>query len=560
MDAHMKLTRPRTEDSRQQTNKPHPTHALTWEWRFALFLTLAFGIVCLLTLLRHEMWRDEIEVFVMARDSATLGDLFRSAKLSGHPGLWHLLVYALTRVTHRPVAMQLLNFSLVLVAVLIFSRFAPFSRWLRVLFAFGYFPLYEYGAISREYALAMLLVFVLCAVYQRRPQAIIPIAALLILMALATVYTFILAIAFVLALVGRFLWDESYRSALLARPMRNGLAAFAVLAAMVVLIFVLRPPTGGRVYHGLNTEVSGAQVERILDEVWNPYLPLPKFQKEFWNTNIVTDTVGSQPFLDLLLLAGAIYLLFPNRFALSWYLIGTAGIFLFSALVYFGFLRHHGFLFILLLASLWILNADPTKFLPEAVRSSPHKRKGSRHRQPLTLEKRRRTRLKFQNAALGVVLTVHCAAGAFACVTDWIYPFSCSRLAANYILEHHLNTDQIVGRVDLRCFSITAWTEHQIYFADSLSYGSFLPYEKPATFVTNESAATITQILANESGKDVVLVLTDDPPHPSPAGFAEANAGRWNIRELTHCTDSIVPDEHFWIFVVKPALPNPNAG
>ncbi len=44
-------------------------------------------------------------------------------------------------------------------------RFAPFKRWQKVLFLLGYFPLYEYGVISRSYSLDMLGLFGFCAVY-----------------------------------------------------------------------------------------------------------------------------------------------------------------------------------------------------------------------------------------------------------------------------------------------------------------------------------------------------------------------------------------------------------
>ncbi|MDD5543416.1 MAG: hypothetical protein PHX83_09595, partial [Acidobacteriia bacterium] len=131
---------------------------------FALLVTLVFGVVCLTAILHHEMWRDELDTFVTARDSSSFSSLMDYARFSGHPGLWFVFVYGISRFARNPAAIQLLNLVFALGAIYVFSCFSPFPRWLKVLFAFGYFPLYEYGVISREYCLGMLLVFLLCAV------------------------------------------------------------------------------------------------------------------------------------------------------------------------------------------------------------------------------------------------------------------------------------------------------------------------------------------------------------------------------------------------------------
>lgn len=519
---------------------------------FALLVTLVFGVVCLTAILHHEMWRDELDTFVTARDSSSFSSLMDYARFSGHPGLWFVFVYGISRFARNPAAIQLLNLVFALGAIYVFSCFSPFPRWLKVLFAFGYFPLYEYGVISREYCLGMLLVFLLCAVYCWRPQAMLLISLLLVLMAFTTIYTFILGVAFCACLLGRLIWDPVYRSSVWAQPLKNGFAGIAAIAAMVILVVLLRPPSGGRVYHGLNTKVSIPQIEGTMDEIWNAYLPFPKIQREFWNTNLVTDQQGPQPYLELLLMAIAASFLFRNRFALFFYCMGTVGILAFSYLVYHGYLRHHGFLFVLLLASLWISNATSTEVSPGSAKALRGKRKRSLAIKLLALERRGRRHMRFQVAFLAVLLTVHCAAGLFACAVDWIYPFSCNRLAANYILQQHLDSKIIFGRVDFVCFSITAWIKREIYFADSLQLGTYIHYDKPATFASNEIAASMAQITADENGSETVLVLTEDSRYPLPGEFVRAHPGKWNITEAAHFTDSIVPDEHFWIYILRP--------
>ena len=53
-----------------------------------LALYVGFNFV-LLT--RHEMWRDEINVWLIGRD-LSLTELFREIGYQGHPCLWYLLI------------------------------------------------------------------------------------------------------------------------------------------------------------------------------------------------------------------------------------------------------------------------------------------------------------------------------------------------------------------------------------------------------------------------------------------------------------------------------------
>ena len=79
----------------------------------SLLLALAYVAVAALlvaSMWRHEMWRDELQAWMIARDSTSLGDLFgHNMRYEGHPGLWHLALFVLTRVTDNPVAMQALH-------------------------------------------------------------------------------------------------------------------------------------------------------------------------------------------------------------------------------------------------------------------------------------------------------------------------------------------------------------------------------------------------------------------------------------------------------------------
>ena len=88
------------------------------------FVGLGFvGIV------NHEMWRDELQAWLIARDSSSIPELIRNLKTEGHPGLWHLCLYFLKHLTRDPVIMQLFHLLIATGAVVLFVKFSPFKKF-----------------------------------------------------------------------------------------------------------------------------------------------------------------------------------------------------------------------------------------------------------------------------------------------------------------------------------------------------------------------------------------------------------------------------------------------
>ena len=113
----------------------------------------------------HEMWRDEMMAWLLARDAATPWQVFSLIKYEGHPGLWYLLIWPFAHLSWNPAWMQALHALIAGAAVFVLLRYAPFSWPLRVVLALGYFLAYEWAVIARNYAVSVLLLFLFCAGY-----------------------------------------------------------------------------------------------------------------------------------------------------------------------------------------------------------------------------------------------------------------------------------------------------------------------------------------------------------------------------------------------------------
>ncbi|RKU37994.1 hypothetical protein C6495_00990, partial [Candidatus Poribacteria bacterium] len=168
--------------------------------RYAIGLTIGFLILGGFTAFNHEMWRDEIQAWLLARDSASFFELFAHLKYEGHPGLWHLCLMPLSRITASPVIMQVFHLLIAGVTVYLFVRYAPFNWLQKFLFCFGYFVLYEYAVIARNYALGLLLLILFCVLFRERYKRPLWIGGILFLLAHTSVHALIVTIAISFAL------------------------------------------------------------------------------------------------------------------------------------------------------------------------------------------------------------------------------------------------------------------------------------------------------------------------------------------------------------------------
>ena len=106
---------------------------------------------------RHQMWRDELQSWSLARSSSSLGALISRVRYEQHPPGWYLLLWVISKFTSSPEAVQVLLFVLVAVTVIYIVWVAPFPLPLRFCLLFGYFLLFEYSTIGRPYILDFLL-------------------------------------------------------------------------------------------------------------------------------------------------------------------------------------------------------------------------------------------------------------------------------------------------------------------------------------------------------------------------------------------------------------------
>lgn len=490
-------------------------------------LVPAFLGVSLLKTLRHEMWRDELQAWLIAKDSPSLASLFSTLGYEGHPALWYLCLRLLSHVSDQPVAMQVLHVVLATAVVYAVARFAPFTLLQKVLFAFGYFPFFEYATISRAYALGVLLALASCAVWASPRRPALGVATLLVLLAQTSAQGIVVAAALGLGYATDAVLTRRDST---APPLPVG-RRFAPVAVVLLGIAgamgqIVTPPDSMLAGHW-RMDLDPERLRLTLAALWKGYAPIPRIEYHFWNTNVLDDAPATQAWLALAFLPVSLLLVASRPAALVLWASGSVGLLGFWYVKYPGLVRHHGHLFILLLLACWLAStARPWRLPGRVLRAAAAL--GERHRV----------------AVVTALLLVHVVAGLFASGMDLVLPFSASRDAARFIESHFPGDVVVVGHADASVIAVAGYLNRPVYYPTYRHLGTFLPFALPPRHLEEGDLVAEVRELAARTGKGVVLVLTH-PLTPSPTGF-----------ELVRRFDrAIVARERYHLYGVRPLNP-----
>jgi hypothetical protein len=320
------------------------------------------AVVSAVTMHAHAMWFDELQAWNIARASHSLGDLFAHLRYEGHPPLWYLPLYGITRFTGDPRAMQVLAWGLVVaVDALVLFR-SPFPVPARIALVAGYFLAFEYSVMARSYGLGVLLLVVaLVGLGRARPRWTMATVALTLL-AWTSLAGAVLTGAVALAVAGRW-WATrrpgfAPRGAIVTACVGVGAAGLAVLACIPPSdfhSFSLGIPNSSSAYTD-PTRLAGA-----LGGTWRGLVPIPVGVGR-WNTNVIDQMGGVwlQAIVSVALVVLVARVFRPYRTTFALWIAGTVAYVGFSVIVVLPDRAHYaGEFFLLFVACAWLAYAAP---------------------------------------------------------------------------------------------------------------------------------------------------------------------------------------------------------
>src|SRR5581483_782628 len=96
--------------------------------RLELALVVGFALVVGAAMFRHEMWRDELQAWLIAKASSTPSDLLHNTRFEGHPILWYAVLWPFAHMSHAPRLEQAIEWTLAIAATALVVLRAPLTR------------------------------------------------------------------------------------------------------------------------------------------------------------------------------------------------------------------------------------------------------------------------------------------------------------------------------------------------------------------------------------------------------------------------------------------------
>ena len=461
--------------------------------------------------INHEMWRDELHTWIVGRESHSLLEMYQNTRYDGHGLLWYFAVWPLTRVTTNPAAMQVLHLAFATATTYLIARFAPFSRVQRILLIFGYLFIYEYTIVARNYALGVLLLVVFCSLFSLRPRAYVWLGIILAVMANSSSHALILSVGLAMG-YAVYLWRDGYPRGPSARSLYLGAVIFIV--GICIEFFIALPPADlGLNYADKSSTLEWSRVLRVLGLVESAFLAKrPELGLSWWSV---------LPFIFMLRWA--------RQPAVLLFFVCTCGaLFTLFYFIYFGSPRHHGFIYLTLVAALW-LAAYQTP-----VNASKW---GS------TLD---RAWIQISNIAFSLILCFHLYSGYLATRQDIEKVVSNGKSAAEFLQQSGLDRLPIVAFADWPATSVLGYLPNvrQFYHPQGHRWASHVVHDNKR--LNWPSQHEVIEEASGLAGEQIVLLMN--------VPIEENLVQETGLKPAAQFTNAGVASENFYIYLLDKSL------
>ncbi|MFN6563328.1 MAG: hypothetical protein RMY28_026525 [Nostoc sp. ChiSLP01] len=492
------------------------------------FIIFIFSVLGLIGILNHSMWRDELNPWLIVRDSESFGDLIGNIRYEGHPVLWYFSLALLRRIVDNPLIMQIFHWGITVASVTIFWLYSPFNYRQKFLFSFGYFTFYEYLLISRNYAFSMLFVFAFCTIFSSRKITYIYLAILLGLLANSSAYGLLVSFSLALTLLAEFCFDSEHRKQYFSQSQKYDLllSILIIIFSFIASIYIITPPTDSYLYGGLNNgwviQLDLRHFLRSIGRIFGSYfLIIPQHKK--WLDLIICTLIA------LFVATLTSIKLSKKPVTLFLYITGNFVLLAFTYLRFTGMPRHFGHFYLILIAALWL---------------------GNYYQESLVLVNKFSVRQnsitfvhKWHHIALMLILYVHFLGGIYSFSRDLVLPFSASRQTAQYLQKSGLDREFIVASRDANMAPLSGYLNRKLYYPELKQMGSFTLFNKARQDVEQADILNqISSLLKNQGERNKILLILNKK--------LNVNRNELNIVPIKDFEKNWIDSERYYLYWV----------
>ena len=301
-----------------------------------LIVILLWVIITILRCIFHQPWYDEAHAWIIAKQLSFL-DIIALMKYEGHTFLWYLLIMPFAKADlWYPIPMQILNWIFSFIAILILWKKAPLNPITKTIVTFSYPFLAQLPIIARCYAIGVMFLFMLTALYNDRLKKPLIYSTLITLCANTSVMALYGAVAF-----GFIFAFDLVKNALEGTVTKKDFRiSFVIMALGAVLIL---------------WQLVGANSDYLV----NTDKFLSNFYTYIFNTNIILQII------NVLGISSAIILVpltaFSNKRVMFFYCFTELSLIMTFIFKYGGYVHHYIFFWLYLLITIWLLKLQENK-------------------------------------------------------------------------------------------------------------------------------------------------------------------------------------------------------
>ena len=540
----------------------------------AITCALIFFIIQLIGIFHHEPWTDEFQSFQIAMNSHSLSNLFFNRRYEGHPALWHLILFVITRFTSNIIAMQVVHIIIATASIFLLFLYSPFTLIEKIIIGFGYYVFYEYAQISRCYVLGVFSIISICCIlgvsyYQNKssvqqalkPLTFIWISLLLFLLANSSLYGLLMSggLTFYIILI---LWDE--RTTIYSDSKLRKAIVWSVLIILLgwsISIFMIVPPPGNFVNTAFPPGFDLSFLTSVLQQPLMAYFPIPYStdlgswcSSIFYHFNTPFNSFLSIFFILMIALA---FLKKARIFFLYFVFLFIIGAFLLYLPHYWVSPRYYGHFFIALFICFWLERyTTANQNLVSTIFQMMYKSTSTSYLN--FISKVNRSLDALRKTVFYLIITIQACVGIYFYCLDFNYPFSKIVVAGEFIVKNHLGRYPFIGGNDAWVLPFSYYTRQPIFTFERGDTSSFEIYDnkKRIYFSPNEFTDDIVNVVNNSKTDTAVLCLSDSLEAGNASGEIVA-LGQGDIKKYYHFkylnkinTPTIHAEGNFYFFLI----------
>lgn len=436
-------------------------------------VTAVWLVIAIFGMSKHELWLDEAQHWLLAKDSASMGEMFCNMRYDGHAPLWNVLLFFASRVTGSFVAMQALHLLFATGTVFLILRFAPFPLWIKLILPFTYFFGFEYVIISRNYAPAIFFILLVCIHMRKESKQVLVVSLLSGIAVLFHSYAGFLLLP-LLVYWYRGLRRQNVENSKFMLP---GII-FGVM--VIVSAWISMVPSDHFIFT-LHSPVFAA--EHFGSTLLLPFTGLMHFPEvtgdHWWNTNLfLPESNIGKAMIALVFWGLPAFVLRKNK---PLFFVYLAGAIIISAGIFFNPLgasvRHSGMIAVLFLVCLWL---------------------GSE-------------RLSFGKAdrvIVGLILMVQLGSWLTSWIFEWRKPFSQSENVATYVKANYPEMKVVVYPHWVGP-AVSVYLGHRVFYAEREREGTFTNWESYRFTASKEEFIGACRDYMREQKIDSMVLLVN---------------------------------------------------